>query len=144
PADGQHGLLRHEWGRRRPRLVRVDRDRRAGERPLLSGIRAGSMDNGLAGAVPRSSNRSILARTMGIAVAVPLVLAPLAIGTVHLGTRMVVFGLSCLALLVALLERARARRHVQLPPVVYAMALAVAATALQLIPLPASLLAILS
>ncbi|HKA88070.1 MAG TPA: O-antigen ligase family protein [Haliangiales bacterium] len=81
---------------------------------------------------------------MGIAVAVPLVLAPLAIGTVHLGTRMVVFGLSCLALLVALLERARARRHVQLPPVVYAMALAVAATALQLIPLPASLLAILS
>ncbi len=102
------------------------------------------MENGLADAVPRRSSTSTPGRVTGIAASVPLVLAPLAIGTVHHATRMVVFALSCVALGVALLERARAQRDVQLAPPVYALALAVAATALQLIPLPARLLAVLS
>jgi len=73
-----------------------------------------------------------------------IVFAPLAIGTVHTETRLIVFVGCAAAFLLTLAERLRAGRRIAITVPAVALAAAAAATALQLVPLPASVVAALS
>jgi O-antigen ligase len=92
----------------------------------------------------RRPDPTALRQVLATLLIAPVVIAPLAIGTVHRGTRLVVFGLCMLALAAAVAERVHLRRALTLAPPFYALAIAVVATALQLVPVPAHTLAAVS
>jgi hypothetical protein len=70
--------------------------------------------------------------------------APLAIGTVHPWSRLVVFSVAGILLALVLVERIATGKRLPITVPLVALGIAVAATALQLIPLPSRLLARLS
>ena len=71
-------------------------------------------------------------------------IAPLAIGTVHEWTRTLVFALAAVLLALTLSERWLAHKRVPITTPFLALVVAVVATALQLVPLPAAVLRLLS
>src|SRR5262250_3378160 len=91
-----------------------------------------------------AKGRSALSAAAGALVLAVVVAAPIAIGTVHASTRAVVGAACAAALLLVVVDRVRQGRSLPLPAPALALAVAVGATALQLVPLPQRLLAVLS
>lgn len=92
---------------------------------------------------PRRSTRA-LRRILGGGLAVLIAAAPLAIGTVHPVSRLLVFSGCSLLLFLTLIERIWAGRPLTVTVPTVAFAVAVLSTALQLIPLPMSIVGRLS
>ena len=93
---------------------------------------------------PTGQGATALREAIFVVIAAILVFAPLAIGTVHTPTRLAVFAACALAFILTLVERLRAERRIAVTVPTVALAVATIATALQLIPLPASVVAVLS
>jgi Tfp pilus assembly protein PilF len=93
---------------------------------------------------PAARAPSWLRPSAGVLLIALIFLAPLAIGTVHEWTRALVFALAAVLLALTLTERWLARKRVPITAPFIALCVAVVATALQLIPLPASVLRVLS
>src|SRR5512142_184552 len=92
----------------------------------------------------RAARRSTLSALAGALVMGLVAVAPVAIGTVHPVTRAVVFAGCALAAGAVWLDRVRRGRSLPLAPPLIALAVCVAATALQLVPLPASVIGAVS
>src|SRR6187399_645179 len=90
------------------------------------------------------AQRSTLSAAIGAGVLALPAFAALAIGTVHAPTRTAVFLGSAALLLLVLVERLAGKKQVPVTIPTVALAVAATATALQLVPLPDGVVAVLS